>query len=382
MTRATTSASNIFRRFLCPGSERLEEGLPEDESEQSREGVLLHAMDANPALDRATLKPDQRDLLKLSGELEEFVFARAIERFKIGPDEPYTQGTEEELWVHKGIRAFIPGHCDKWRHYHKRGLLLIVDKKFGYIETTPAAANYQLRTYAVAGAHRWTPVSDVVVAITQPRLPYEERVTMATYTFCDIAAAKQELFAIKEASARQDAPLRAGEEQCRYCKAKMLCQAFQEKFQGGLKLIPFPSSGLSVPAREEQISQVLAAMPDEKLALVLDSLQLAGFVADPARDEARRRVASGRLPGWKLEKAKEWREVVDTERALALLTTSGTVTRDEAMASSELSLHKLETKYRERTNCTWKEAKEKIGGTLSGVIESGHQRPALKRVKV
>lgn len=382
MTRATTSASNIFRRFLCPGSERLEEGLPEDESEQSREGVLLHAMDANPALDRATLKPDQRDLLKLSGELEEFVFARAIERFKIGPDEPYTQGTEEELWVHKGIRAFIPGHCDKWRHYHKRGLLVIVDKKFGYIETTPAAANYQLRTYAVAGEHRWTPVSDVVVAITQPRLPYEERVTMATYTFCDIAAAKQELFAIKEASARPDAPLRAGEEQCRYCKAKMLCSAFQEKFQGGLKLIPFPSSGLSVPAREEQISQVLAAMPDEKLALVLDSLQLAGFVADPARDEARRRVASGRLPGWKLDKPKQVRDVVDPERAIALLTVSQTLSQTEVLACSAPSLKKLETKIREKTDCTWKEARETIDRTLAPVLEHSEQKPALKRVKI
>ena len=64
--RAATSASNLFRRALCPGSERLEEGLPDEDSPESREGTLLHEYDANPQLDRSVLTPDQRDLLYLS----------------------------------------------------------------------------------------------------------------------------------------------------------------------------------------------------------------------------------------------------------------------------------------------------------------------------
>src|SRR5215471_7073109 len=79
--RAATSASNLFRRALCPGSERLEEGLPDEDSPESREGTLLHEYDANPQLDRSVLTPDQRDLLRISEALDNFVFARCVHEY-------------------------------------------------------------------------------------------------------------------------------------------------------------------------------------------------------------------------------------------------------------------------------------------------------------
>lgn len=381
MNRATTSASNIFRRALCPGSERLEADLPEEDSEQSREGTLLHGYDANPALDRGSLKPDHRDLLARSAELEAAIFERVAGQFGIGAGEPYTQGVEEELYVHRGIKVLIPGHCDKWRHYYRRKLLVILDKKFGFKEVTSAAANYQLRTYAVAAAEKWSDVEQVVVAITQPRLPCEQRITMAVYEKADLEPARRELAAIKDACAQPNAPLQAGEEQCRYCKAKLLCPAFQSMVQGGLALVALPESDLTAPARQAHIERTLAALPDEKLDQMLRSLQMAAFIDEPAKDEARRRVASGTLPTWKLGKASEIRKVVDPERAIALLTLGGTVTRDEALACCDLSLKKIETKVREKTECTWQEARETIDRALGPVMERSEKKPSLTRVK-
>ena len=209
----------------------MEAGLPEEDSVQSIEGRLLHEFDANPSLDRSTLKPQQQDLLRISAELDDFVFARVAEQFGISADEVFEEGREKELMALSGTKAETPGHCDRYRYWPGRKLLLIRDAKFGFKIVTPAAANFQLRTYGIGGAEEWD-VEDVVVAITQPRLSYSERVTMAAYTREDIEASKKELSAIRFASAKPDAPLVAGEEQCRYCRARLLCPAFTATISG------------------------------------------------------------------------------------------------------------------------------------------------------
>jgi hypothetical protein len=51
MIRMTTSASNLLRRKLCPGSANAERDIPEQpESEDATEGTLLHAMMADPSM--------------------------------------------------------------------------------------------------------------------------------------------------------------------------------------------------------------------------------------------------------------------------------------------------------------------------------------------
>jgi hypothetical protein len=380
MTRAVTSASNLFRRELCPGSARMETGLPEEDSAQSAEGQLLHEYDANPALDRSVLRPNQQDLLKTAGELDTFVFERLGQQFGIDPhQEPHETGREKELWVHRGIKAELPGHCDLWRYYPALKLLCIVDKKYGYREVTPAAANKQLRVYAVAGAEL-RDVENVVVAITQPRLPYEQRVTIANYTKADIDLARAEIFSILESSKRADAPLVAGEEQCRYCKARLHCPAFQAKVQEGMVLVPF-NGAASVAKREADFAQRLAVLPDDQLDKVLVALQLADFVKEQARDEARARVAAGRLPQWSVGKASDQRKIIDPARAVSLLTLRGDLSKDEILKCCSPALGKLEETVRNKTKCTWKEAKEAINSTLSPVIENEPKKPSLSRVK-
>src|SRR5215472_8855542 len=146
MTRATTSASNLFRRALCPGSERMEKGLPDEDSDESREGTLLHHYDAHPELDRGSLKPEQRDLLHLSRALDEFIFSRIAHTYQLNGEHdaaPYVENREVALNYKS-----LPGHADLVRYYHGTKTALIIDKKFGYRSHTPAALNKQLRAYA------------------------------------------------------------------------------------------------------------------------------------------------------------------------------------------------------------------------------------------
>jgi hypothetical protein len=378
MIRPVTSASNVHRRALCPGSERLEAGLPEEDSPQSQEGTLLHSYDASPQLDRTVLKPQQRDLLRISKELDDFVFARVAEQFGIAANDVFQYGNEKELLALEETPQETPGHCDRWGCLPKKRLLVIIDKKFGYRETTPAAANYQLRTYAIAGAEQWD-VDHVVVAITQPRLSYEQRVTMAVYSMEDIAAAEDELIAIRKASAKPDAPLVAGEEQCRYCKAKLICPAYKAQVTEGLALVQ--SGDGTVTKREATAERSLAECNDAQLDAVLIAIQFSDFIKDLARDEARRRIANGALTNWKLGKETEVREIVDPKRALSLLTLKGDLTRDEVFDCSNPSITKIEEKLREKTGGTWKEAREILETTLAPVIEREPKKPSLTRIK-
>lgn len=378
MLRATTSASNVFRRALCPGSEVLEEGLQDEDSPQSREGTFLHAYDANPKLERAVLTPNQQDLLRIAAELDEFVFSTVATQFGLTSDEPFEEVRESELLALRGSDYETPGHCDRARYYPRIKLLVVRDAKFGYKIVTPAAANLQLRTYAIGGSEAWD-AENIVVAITQPRLSYYERVTLASYSREDIEASRAELIAIRKASWDPNAPLHAGEEQCRYCRARLLCPAFAEKFQGGVALVTVEPG--TVAKRTDSAERSLAQCTDDQLDRVLIALQLADFIADLARDEARRRIEAGGLSTWQLGKPQEIRKITDPRRAVSLFALRGDLTRDEVLACSKPSITKIEEKIRAKKKCTWQEARDLVEKTLQSVIEREPKKAPLKRVK-
>lgn len=369
MIRELTSASNLHRRKACPGSARLEAGLPDEDNDQSREGTLLHGFDANPELDRKSLKPYHQDLLKISLDLDEQVLQRACEQFDIPGHDKGIEGREKFLIVHDPPRVgkeLITGHCDRWALFPTQKVLVIIDKKFGYRVVTPAVANLQLRVYAIAGLEE-SDCDHVLVAITQPRLPFAERLTMALYSRDDIARARVELKSILDESAKPDAPLNAGLEQCCYCKAKLICPAYKERF-------------LSIALIAPPGDRILAECTDDQLDHVLVAIQFADHIKEQARDEARRRVAAGQLKNWTLGKPVKTREVADTKRAVSLMVLRGALSKDDLFDCAKLSIRDMEELVRKRTGSTWKRAKEIVDETLASVIERGEKKPSLTRI--
>lgn len=369
MLRATTSASNIFRRALCPGSEGLEEGLRDEDSPQSREGTLLHAYDANPNVGFAVLSPNQQDLLRIAAEADEFVFSTVATQFGLAADEPFTEEREIELIALRGNEYETPGHGDRLQYYPRLKLLVIRDAKFGYKEVTPAAANYQLRIYAIGGAAKWD-ADNVVVAITQPRLPYYQRVTMATYSRDDIELSIAELISIRAGSRAPNAPLHAGEEQCRYCKAKPpngKCPEFTKQ------LVPL-DQGKELKARLPELT------PAQRDGLIR-AVKFAKFIEEALMDNEREVIAAGGESLYTLGKAKEVRHVTDVKRAVAFLALRGDLTREQALDCCEMSIGDVEDKVRLNRKCTWKETREIVDGALASVLERKTQRAPLTRIK-
>lgn len=367
--RPTTTPSNLLRRMLCPGSARMEAGKPDEDSADARAGRLFHRYFTNPAYDRAFLSQDERDLLELSDRL----LGDVLNRLAFETD--HELAAEHTLTTQDGKLTGTPDQVYLWP---RRGAALVNDLKSGFGVVERAELNLQLRGYAVLvadGAHPW--LQHVYVSILQPRLwAPSDRVTMARYELGDITQAREQVYGIIARAEAPDAPLHAGEEQCRYCRAKLTCPAFRAAL--ALPVAAFKTElDLSKAAREAFIEQRLKQCTDDQLEAVLEACKLAGFVEYPARDEARTRIEAGRFQNFVLGKASETRSITNIRRAIAMLVLARVATREEVLDICDIPLHKLEEGYRKREGGTWQQARDKINKVLASVLEREPRKPKI-----
>jgi hypothetical protein len=353
----------------------LEEGLPEEDSEQSREGVLLHDYAAHPEYARAFLSDERRRLLDLSDTLVKTVIDQIENQYNLRQGS--AQFIEHPMSVVLGGME-LTGTPDIVCLYEKDKSLLVIDRKFGYNIVERAELNLQLRAYAVMAnaVFRMTNYSwdegDLFihssVAIVQPRMSYDERITIADYLPEEINQAKTQIFKILERTKDPNAPLIAGEIQCRYCKAKLVCPEFRKMMDQ--PLVTFQTDGeWTVAKRAEYIEHRLAQCSDADLARFLQAIALAMMVKESANEEARKRIRDGRLPTHMLGKESKVRSIANVRRAIALLSLARIQTTEQLMDMITLSIDPIEKAYRAATKCTLKEAQDKINNVLSSVIE-------------
>jgi len=368
----------MARRELCPGSAAAEAAFPEkeEESEYSKEGTLLHAIDAEPELaNQHKLTAEQLDVLKVAQRVDEQIFAAVAQNLRLAPNEPFEEGRETELWLYRGLKQLIPGHCDRWRFYPRPSVLVVIDKKFGRNVVTPADANIQLRNYAVMG-YKKKKAKHVLVAINQPRLPMEERLSIAEYTEEQIPAAQKHLLAIwdgahnPDGTPRTDVPRIAGEEQCRYCSARLVCDARRAKFDW---------LSIAAEAEKEQFTGALSNLTNTQLDKVHQAVAFAGLIKDDVKAEIARRVEAGSMTNYEMKRTGNTSKITDTAKAIALLEGIG-CKREDLIAMASLPLGKIAEDIYFREGITQIAAKKKVAEALNPVLEVTPKEPSLKRI--
>jgi hypothetical protein len=370
----THGASHLSQWEACPGSAFAQAGLTDEDSEDSKEGTSLHAHDADQSIDRSELTGEQLDVLKYAEEGDEAIFAGVRASLDIGPDEPFEEGREDERWFRRGLKALFPGHNDRWRHYPGRKVLVIIDKKFGRNPVDEADSNRQLMAYGVMGADEFDP-DHVLVAINQPRLPYNQRLTIGEYNRESIKAAKELILSIwdgshnKDGSPREDAPRVAGEDQCRYCKARLHCDAYRAKYEFLAK--PAADGKDAFVARLEQLT-------DDELDKVFVACKFAGLIEASAKQEIIHRIEGGKMGHYELKPGNKNSKITDPVAAVRLLHGLG-LTTDAIIARSKLSLEDISEDVRTLKGITQKDAKILVKETVSPVLEIGQNAPSLKR---
>lgn len=380
--RSLTSASNLLQRELCPGSAAAEEGITSEESEYSEEGTLLHKADAAEQDEAGnmvffSLSLEQEEVLKAAKEADNDIFQAVIDKMLIHPDEPFTEGREEELWFRRGLSPLFPGHPDRWRYYTKRRILIVIDKKFGRIEVTPAEANRQLMAYALMKAETIIPSPiHIFPAINQPRLPKMQRITIGEYNPTSLKDAKNHILSIwdnahnRDGTPRQDAPRIASEDACRYCKAKLKCDAYNSQ-------IAFLPKAAEL-GKQEFIGKLLD-LTDEQLDQVFVAIQFAGQIKDAAKAEIIRRKEMGGFDNYTIQPGSTLMKITDNVEAIRLL-------QDELhLPVSDIvrpvTQEKLVDLIHQSTGKTSKESKALLKETLASVAEFNTNDPTLKRGK-
>lgn len=296
--RAVTSASNLFRRALCPGSAAMEAQFSEADSEFSVEGTLLHSL--------FMLPPEQYPDIKLTDEQREAVecanfhardFIRQFcEDNSIPDDAEFIDEREVTLEIYWSGFPLFPGHADFIRHWPSHGVAVVIDAKFGFMEVEDACENLQLSTYAAGWAltRPYHVTSKVGVAIVQPR-NFGPKKSVAQYDSKGLVDAHLEIVRVFRESEQPDAPRNPSLKACHFCRAKAACPEYKAKF---MQLSP-------------ELSAAITTLENDQLARMYEAVKFAAKVADEVRDEMRARILAGTLPGFKLGNSGSTRRLVD-----------------------------------------------------------------------
>lgn len=352
-----TTPSSLRRRYLCPGSGRLEANLPDEESDDAQRGRLLHKYWTNPEYDRAFLSNYDRDLLATTDRLIEEVLARLT-----FPDD-YTLEQERRISTLDGR---LDGQPDRVYYWQELKTALVTDLKSGWRGDVSADQNLQLRGYALIVGDNYK-LERIFVSLLQPRRPASDKITLAQYSLFDIVRSRRQIYEIIDNSEKPDAPLVAGPEQCQFCRAKLICPAFRKAMESPLVFFRRPE--LSKRAREVFIERKLKECSDDQLEQVIEACKLAGYIEIPAADEARERIRAGGYANYVLGKESEVRVVTDVYRAVGLLVLAGVTSRQDALKACEIALGSIEDGYRSRNKgMTWKEARDKVDRVLKTVL--------------
>lgn len=221
------SPSRLQQLKECPGSARMQEGLPDVKTPEADEGTMLHEHVARRNLDG--LNAEQESLVRECLAFLDRMIAEGGEGVQVF--------YEVRLEIKKGAKVLTWGTADVVLIY-PNGKAKVIDWKFGRTPVTEAARNLQLASYALGVMQKYG-VKEVEVFVFQPRIH-----AVTSYNFTKPDAIAHNIGLVIYAAEEKRLVLNAGDA-CRYCLAKSICPAFRAEFAS---LDAAPSRDLSDPA--------------------------------------------------------------------------------------------------------------------------------------
>ena len=206
------SPSRLEQFRLCPGSYYMQQGLPEEDNEWSKEGRLLHNAVATRCLDG--LNDEQTTAVQKCIDYLNSVIEPGD---TVLYEEKVTIIDEDGTILTEGIADVIVVNPE-------RGKAVVIDWKFGYNPVKNVNENIQVATYAVGVMQRFG-VTDCDAVVFQPRINLRSQ-----YLFTNAKAIIANIRTIIKRAQNRVLVLRAGEAACRYCRARLNCPALRLNF--------------------------------------------------------------------------------------------------------------------------------------------------------
>lgn len=370
-----TSASNALADSLCPGRHLAQAGLPDVSSDASVRGDKIHAALAQqtpgddrhanrPLLDRLTV--EERECYDKCVEIER----RLVTSFFEKPD-GLRELREQRYWARFRFNDKEYRHSGRadvvWRQDKQA---LIIDYKTGRDEVADSPQNMQLRDLACLVRGSLIGVEEVTVAIIQPAVTVDPG-TLCHYGPEDLKRATKEMFDRVVMSNEPDQPRKAGEVQCKYCKATRQCAAYQ--VFAGQVTPPAMLTLLDVPMASwtaEQCARAAAALgPCVKLIEDIKSMLKERLEKDPAS-----------VPGWELEPGKVRESITDPAACFERFVKLGG-TQPQFLGCITVAKAKLRSALSEVTGAKGKALDGAMQTITEGITEQSRTAPSLRPAK-
>jgi hypothetical protein len=289
-----TSASNALADRLCRGRHQAQVNLPElPRSDLSEAGTVIHAVWTGTEPPR---EPGAEEMEKAQALREQE--AKVAHEF-FGTGDGLVRLVERRLWHEFPAMTDDPergrlrtsGQFDVALVHPESRRALICDGKSGWLPVTPNPSNLQLRRLA---ALLWLQIDSAEIGVCILK-PFAKTELPCVYTLSDLQRSLCEMVEDVRQSHAPTAPRTAGEEQCRYCRARESCPARLAWLSAALPALspslPMISARDWTPAqrvlfleREKDAREWLEARKEEIKALLSEMPQaVPGYGLKPGR---------------------------------------------------------------------------------------------------
>ncbi len=344
---ALLSASGAKKWMNCTASARLEEKLPDEESEFAAEGTLAHNICELKLAKIFTDKnmSDKTYKSRLNKFMKEPLYQKEMDGYTdqyvdyvtgiaYGFPEAPTVAIERRLdysdWAPEG---FGTGDCILIYGTE----LHIVDFKYGKGKEVSAVENPQMKCYGLGAIKEFGmiyPIGTVTLHIVQPRIN-----NVSSWSI-----SRQELLDWGENTLKPTAQKAfAGEGECvpgpwcddNFCKLRFNCRARADKYLALMDTAVNTQAGGTVMNLSPQLS-------NEEVGSILKEAQFLASWVKKLEAYAEKEILAGKeIPGWKLVEGRSNRTITDQLQAFTALQSAG---YDEALLYERvpLTLTKLE----------------------------------------
>jgi len=364
-----TSASNARADRLCRGRHQAQLGLPELPSTEEREaGTVIHALwtGVDPARKPTDDEMEQAETIReqetrLAGEffgtspgLVRLVERRLWHEFAAVPDQP-----------EQGILQ-TSGQFDVALVQPESRRALLLDGKSGWLPVTPNPSNLQLRRLA---ALLWLQLEarEIAVGILKP---FAKPEPPCVYSAPDLKRSVRELEDAVRQSHSPSATRTAGEEQCRYCRARESCPTRLAWLSAAL-----PSTGPILPmssARDWTPAQRVLFLEREKDAR--DWLE-----TRKAEIRALLETTPEAVPGYGLRPGRSIETITDTREVLKRFCGQWGGTLEAFLKCLKVGKTALKEEVRAISGHKGKVLESDLDALLSGCVEARASAPTIER---
>ena len=343
------SASDAEANEKCPGRHQMSLGMKDQPTAQSLTGDKIHHWLYDPT--SVELEGYDLVLARKCLHQREALMDLMWDDWRTNPPKIIQ---EERLWYRQEKYSGVPD----WVAI-RDGLCLIADYKTGPIKVANAAENRQLMWLAVLANSKYK-VKEITVSIIQPSVGPP---TSHTYDKASLTKARNKVNSVLRRMSDGAAFLRPGEKQCKYCKAKELCPALQNK--------------ATAIQRVKDVTSLTSIQVSEALVNVPAIRAMCTAIEERAREMLEEEPLS--LPTHELVAGRTTRAIKDPQLAAERLFEEGLVSDSGLMQSVSISLPKLIRQVGQYGEMGQAEAKKAVNTCLHDLIEEKEGKAKLCR---